>query len=438
MWCFVANIKITLGEVIRLKLAVRLGDRLLQTREDKNITSNFSKTLHLTYDWFEKGLGSALSETLSDFWEQKIDAKLLSISENSNFLVAGEEFFVTQIRLNKELSVFIRLSKDLVKNLLENILGPNGKTFNLEKISDLEARILTGFDNNLYKNFSSLLKPAEKLPQNNTNYNECNLTFYLQCNEKSYGKIVIKIPVVALCPEQVACKSETFTINNFLKNTANVTLCAGHSRVKLNDIKTLEKGDIVLLENSKSDQMILKYDGYETVFKIQPNPLLYVDYDIENDGENSGGNKNMSNNLYNMWDSIQVEIGAEFEKVKLTLGELKQISEGLVVDIGSIYDNKIDLKVEDKIVASGELVIINDRYGVKVNQIFTEEETTEEIVAPTEENYQTKQFEETEQYEEDNNSDEYNEQDEEQSQSNPEADEDDFDYSNFDLDDEDL
>lgn len=82
------------------------------------------------------------------------------------------------------------------------------------------------------------------------------------------------------------------------------------------------------------------------------------------------------NDIYNMWDTIQVEMGAEFEKVKLSLGELKQISEGLVVDIGSVYDNKIDLKVEDKIIASGELVIINDRYGVRVNEIFTEEKDT--------------------------------------------------------------
>jgi flagellar motor switch protein FliN/FliY len=320
---------------------------------------------------------------------------------------------------------------------LENILGPNGRTFNLEKITDLEARILTGFDNLLYKNFSHLLKPAEKLPQRNTNYNECNLTFFLHNNGKSYGTIVVKVPVVAINPEPISLENETFSINNFLNNTAPVTICAGYSKIKLNDIKTLEKDDIVLLENSKSDQMILKYDGYETVFRVQPNPLLYVDYDIEDDGANSGGNKNMSNNIYNMWDSIQVEIGAEFEKVKLTLGELKQISEGLVVDIGSVYDNKIDLKVEDKIVASGELVIINDRYGVRVNQIFTEEDSAEEPAVAIENNYEPveESYEETEQFEE---NDSFDEQVESSDESATEPNEEDFDYSNFDLDDEDL
>lgn len=81
----------------------------------------------------------------------------------------------------------------------------------------------------------------------------------------------------------------------------------------------------------------------------------------------------------NLWDSIQVDINAEFEKVKISLGELKQISEGLVVDIGSIYDNRIDLKVENKIVARGELVIINDRYGVRIDEVVKEEEKPEPV-----------------------------------------------------------
>ena len=40
----------------------------------------------------------------------------------------------------------------------------------------------------------------------------------------------------------------------------------------------------------------------------------------------------------------------------------------------SVYDNKISLKVGGKLVAAGELVIINDRFGVKINNISAQEE----------------------------------------------------------------
>jgi flagellar motor switch protein FliN/FliY len=70
-----------------------------------------------------------------------------------------------------------------------------------------------------------------------------------------------------------------------------------------------------------------------------------------------------------LWDSIQVDMAAEFDKVKVTLGELKSIEEGLIVDLCSVYDNKVSLKVGGKTIATGELVIINDRFGVRIGKV---------------------------------------------------------------------
>ena len=410
----------------------------MQTREENTISKSvFSNQLELTYDWFDKNFQKIVSESFNDFWTKKADVKLISISENTNFLAQNEEFFVTKIRLNKELSVFVRLSKELVQNLLEKVLGTNGKKFNIEKISELEAKILTGFDNFLYKNFSYLIKQGNELPSNNMNYNECNLTFFLRDGLFSLGKMVIKIPVVALTPPKIKLNEEIFTISDFIKTKATVNLNVGHTRIRLNDLKSLEKGDIVVLENSKASKMTLIYEGYKTDIRVAPNAAIMIDYDIDEEGVNSKGEKYMGNDIYNMWDTIQVEIGAEFEKVKLTLGELKQISEGLVVDIGSVYDNKIDLKVEDKIVASGDLVIINDRYGVKINQIFTEEKN--QASQDLQNAHQEEQIEEALQDDEAPMEIEDKFEDIPQEQHNEnEINEEDFDYSDFDVDEEDI
>lgn len=401
----------------------------MQIRDEReNLTSEFSDRLKYTYNWFDDKFLKIVADSFSEFWGRNVDAKLISISENTSILCEREEFFVTQIRLNKELSVFIRLSKPVVKTILEGILGSNGRDFNIEKISELEAKILTEFDNFLYKNFSYIIKTGTELPKNNNNYNECNLTFMLKNGNLSLGMIVIKIPVIAIEAENIELGEETFGITNFLKSSAQVDLTVGTTRMRLSELKHLEKDDIVLLENSDITNMVLRYNEQSCVVRIAPNPAIMIDYDNFDDTPNGlKGDKNMSD-IYNMWDTIQVEIGAEFEKVKLTLGELKQISEGLVVDIGSVYDNKIDLKVEEKIVASGELVIINDRYGVKINQIFTEEkeqisenaqysETLEDEMAPSEYEETPKNLPAVEE-------EEYNEED--------------FDYSDFDVDEEDI
>ncbi len=404
---------------------------MLTREENENITSEFSKNLKLSYEWFNENFTQKVIDTFCEFWGEPADVKLISISENTSILSQGEEFFVTQIRLNKELSVFIRLSKKLVKNLLERTLGPNGKTFNIEKITDLEAKILTGFDDFLYKNISENIKQGNELRTTN-NYNECNLTFFLRADNYTLGKIVIKIPVVAIIPEQLQLNEEKFTIADFQSQTAEVNLNVGHTRLRLSDLKHLEAGDLVVLEHSKSSIMTLKYKNFSKRIKVAPKPEIMIDGEFDDSGQNPKGD-NMPD--YNMWDTIQVDIGAEFEKVKLTLGELKQISEGLVIDIGSVYDNKIDLKVENKIVASGELVIINDRYGVKINEIFTDEKerASQNIVRDSDEVPEEQEIQEDE-----NSTDETPLIEQSPQEESAVNEEENFDYSDFDVDDEDI
>ena len=415
--------------------------RNMQTTDGAEyITSDFSNHLNLTYEWFDSHFTNIVAATFAEFWGKTPEVKLMSVSENTNILAERDEFFVTQIRLNRELSVFIRLSKKLVKALLENILGSNGKNFNIDKLTDLEAKILTGFDDYLYQNFCEMVKSGDALPDMNNNYNECNLTFFVRVNKVTMGRIVIKIPVIAIEPSELERGENSFTISDFESCRASVRLSVGTTRIRLNDLKTLEKDDIVVLENSKSSMMTLKYDNHSIQFRVVPNPNIMADYENNFDESPSGakGDKKMTGpDIYNMWDTIQVELNAEFEEVKLTLGELKQISEGLVIDIGSVYDNKIDLKVEDKIVASGELIIINDRYGVKINKIFTEEKNQASQNAQQAEYYSEEPEQSPQQTQPAAPAQNYEEQPLIQND-NFEVNEEDFDYSDFDVDEDDL
>ena len=248
--------------------------RNMQTTDGAEyITSDFSNHLNLTYEWFDSHFTNIVAATFAEFWGKTPEVKLMSVSENTNILAERDEFFVTQIRLNRELSVFIRLSKKLVKALLENILGSNGKNFNIDKLTDLEAKILTGFDENilgsngknfnidkltdleakiltgfddyLYQNFCEMVKSGDALPDMNNNYNECNLTFFVRVNKVTMGRIVIKIPVIAIEPSELERGENSFSISDFESCRASVRLSVGTTRIRLNDLKTLEKDDIV-------------------------------------------------------------------------------------------------------------------------------------------------------------------------------------------------
>ena len=199
-------------------------------------------------------------------------------------------------------------------------------------------------------------------------------------SSENAAKFIISVPKDILCPKEIEHTKVHFNDEDFANCPVEVNLRIGSTVFPLVDIKKLDIGDIVVFENSNSSEMTLICDNIEQKFSVRPNENIIEPYDM------SGGN-DMDNSNTNLWDSIQVDMTAEFEKVKVTLGELKNIEEGLIVDLCSVYDNKIALKVGGKTVADGELVIINDRFGVRiqgVNDSKGTESPQEEMSEPTE------------------------------------------------------
>jgi hypothetical protein len=140
----------------------------------------------------------------------------------------------------------------------------------------------------------------------------------------------------------------------------------------------------------------------------------------------------MSGAHQNIWDSIEVEMIAEVDAVKITLGELKNIENGLVVDLTSLYDNNVTLKVEGKPIATGSLVIVNDRYGVKINDVIANG-GNDSALPVTDEAEFTAEEDNSEEYQGDETQESY-----EESADNANSDEEEFDYSDFELEDENI
>ncbi len=345
--------------------------------------TDFSNSLRYTYNWFSDVFTQKVHEACQEFFGMDLTLKLFSIGENSNVLFKGDQYFVTQIHVSKNFTVGIRLSQTAIKAFFEQTLGKGENPFKLEELSELEVKILTSFNDFLYTNIRKILTPDEKINKTEPVKSTCHIVFYLDSKGRDYGKLVISIPTNILETQTIEQSQESFTMEDFKSSKTQMKVKVGSSKLRLGEVRGLQVDDILLLENSNIYKMTICNNGEEIDFKISPDPSIIINED-NNEGDIMGENTISADNL---WDNIQVDINAEFEKVKISLGELKQISEGLVVDIGSIYDNKIDLKVENKIVAKGELVILNDRYGVRIDEVVKSEPAVESVpqtsAAPT-------------------------------------------------------
>lgn len=327
-------------------------------------SANVTNSLELSYqyDWFQKTFPPVVQGVFDDFFAEDFKFTLFGVCKNVNTLADKDSYFVTKVKIDKQHDLFFRMSETAIGLVLDRVLGKSGKAMDLNKLTELETKIITTFNDCMYRAVMGFLKPAPPT-LTRTNFDVIYLGFILTDGSTGKsGRFVVTLPDVLIEPEQIPL-SENYPVEQFEKSTIPVGLEVGRTVFTLHDLKHLEAEDMVVFESSSTDKMKLKFRDYETDVLLKPNLSLVVPIE-----DNDGGSE-VSENDINIWDSIEVEMVANFDAVDITLGELKKIQAGMVVDLTSIYQNRVTLTVEDKPIASGELVIVNDKYGVKITEV---------------------------------------------------------------------
>ena len=388
-----------------------------------------TKELYREYNWYKNSFSSVLQQASDDFFTENFKIEFIGLSKNINCLLNNESCFVTKIKIDDEHDMFFRLTEKTIDIILEKVLGKAKNKFNINKISELEAKIITAFNSFMFDSLKPKMNPPDPKLLKRTNFDMINMTFILKDilpDNKSAGKIIVTLPLALLSPEKIESTGKTFANTDFPNSEIFVKVIMGSMKFPLYDLKTLETDDVVVFENSDIHKMTLSIQDELIDINLNPNMDLLIPQDDDTGGENMAAR--------NIWDSIEVEMNAEFDAVKVSLAELKSIEDGLVVDLTSLYDNNVTLKVEGKPIASGTLVIVNDRYGVKINNVIAKGKPLPAQTEGEEGESDEQSFGETENFE-----------DEEEvsinqnaSDSEEEEEEEDFDYSDFELDDDNL
>ena len=98
--------------------------------------------------------------------------------------------------------------------------------------------------------------------------------------------------------------------------------------------------------------------------------LLQTAKSNSEEGESVDGISLDSDLLKNIPVTISVEVG----RTSLQIKELMQLTQGSVVELDRLAGEPLDLLVNDTLVAQGEIVLVNDRYGMRLTQIVPKSE----------------------------------------------------------------
>lgn len=88
-------------------------------------------------------------------------------------------------------------------------------------------------------------------------------------------------------------------------------------------------------------------------------------------GAPAGGG--MMNELDMILD-IPVQITVELGRTKITIKNLLQLAHGSVVELDAMAGEPMDVLVNGTLIAQGEVVVVNDKFGIRLTDIITPSE----------------------------------------------------------------
>lgn len=76
---------------------------------------------------------------------------------------------------------------------------------------------------------------------------------------------------------------------------------------------------------------------------------------------------------------IPLNVSAELGRTKLLINDLLQLGQGSVIELDKLAGEPLEILVNGKLVARGEAVVINEKYGVRLTDIISPMERVKQL-----------------------------------------------------------
>lgn len=78
-------------------------------------------------------------------------------------------------------------------------------------------------------------------------------------------------------------------------------------------------------------------------------------------------------------ETIGVKLTVEVGRTELTIRDLLRLSEGSIVELDRLAGDPLDVLVNGTPIAKGEVVVVGERFGIRVGEIIDPEKRAESV-----------------------------------------------------------
>lgn len=110
----------------------------------------------------------------------------------------------------------------------------------------------------------------------------------------------------------------------------------------------------------------------DSPYQAKPASQIFEDF-------GSSGTKSSTLNDFDMILDIPVQLTVELGRTKLSIRNLLQLAHGSVVELDGLAGEPMDVLVNGTLIAQGEVVVVNDKFGIRLTDIITPAERMRKI-----------------------------------------------------------
>lgn len=76
---------------------------------------------------------------------------------------------------------------------------------------------------------------------------------------------------------------------------------------------------------------------------------------------------------------IPLQVSVEVGRSKILVRDLLQMQEGTLIELDKLAGEPLDLYVNDRLIARGEAVVVNDKFGLRLTDVVSPSERLENL-----------------------------------------------------------
>ncbi len=76
---------------------------------------------------------------------------------------------------------------------------------------------------------------------------------------------------------------------------------------------------------------------------------------------------------------LPLEVSVEIGRTKMQIKDLLKLSQGSIIELERVAGEPVDIYVNGKLMAKGEVVVVNERFGVRVTEIISAQDRVKRL-----------------------------------------------------------